>query len=103
MGPTIGCAGIAPAAPSHPFRRTRPNDLLPLPCTDEALSHVCSRLAKVQNFLGRQLAVENVSSHFAFAEATIPEWDLDLPAFPVLEEEAATAQAILAAHHALAA
>jgi uncharacterized protein (UPF0276 family) len=170
------------------------NDLLPLPYTDEALSHVCSRVAEVQDYLGRQIAVENVSSYFAFAEATIPEWefvaavarrtgcrllldvnniyvnavnhgfsadaylmaippdavaeihlagfdasgpclidthgtrvapdvwalyrraiarfgprptllewDLDLPAFAVLEEEAATAQAILAAHHALAA
>jgi len=170
------------------------NDLLPLPYTDEALSHVCSRVAEVQDFLGRQIVVENVSSYFAFAEATIPEWefvaavarrtgcrllldvnniyvnavnhgfsadaylmaippdavaeihlagfdasgpclidthgtrvapdvwalyrkaiarfgprptllewDLDLPAFAVLEEEAATAQAILAAHHALAA
>ena len=170
------------------------NDLLPLPYTDEALSHVCSRVAEVQDYLGRQIAVENVSSYFAFAEATIPEWefvaavarrtgcrllldvnniyvnavnhgfsadaylmaippdavaeihlagfdasgpclidthstrvapdvwalyrraiarfgprptllewDLDLPAFAALEEEAATAQAILAAHHALAA
>ena len=170
------------------------NDLLPLPYTDEALSHVCSRVAEVQDYLGRQIAVENVSSYFAFAEATIPEWefvaavarrtgcrllldvnniyvnavnhgfsadaylmaippdavaeihlagfdasgpclidthgtrvapdvwalyrraiarfgprptllewDLDLPAFAVLEEEAATAQAILAAQHALAA
>ena len=34
---------------------------------------------------------------------TLLEWDLDIPAFAVLEEEAATAQAVLAAHHALAA
>ena len=170
------------------------NDLLPLPYTDEALSHVCSRITEVQDFLGQEIAVENVSSYFAFGEATIPEWefvtavarrtgcrllldvnniyvnavnhgfsadaylmaippdavaeihlagfdasgpclidthgtrvapdvwalyrkaiarfgprptllewDLDLPAFAVLEEEAATAQAILTAHDALAA
>jgi len=170
------------------------NDLLPLPYTDEALSHVCSRIAEVQDFLGREIAVENVSSYLTFAEATIPEWefvtavarrsgckllldvnniyvnavnhgfsadaylvaippeavaeihlagfdasgpclidthgarvappvwalyrkaiarfgprptliewDLDIPAFAVLAEEAATAQAILTAHHALAA
>jgi uncharacterized protein (UPF0276 family) len=34
---------------------------------------------------------------------TLMEWDLDLPAFAVLEEEAATAQSILDARHAVAA
>jgi uncharacterized protein (UPF0276 family) len=51
------------------------NDLLPLPYTDEALSHVCSRLGEVQDILGRPIAVENVSSYLAFADATIPEWE----------------------------
>ncbi len=51
------------------------NDLLPLPYTEEALSHVCRRVAQVQDSLGRELAVENVSSYLAFAEATIPEWE----------------------------
>ena len=51
------------------------NDLLPLPYTQEALVHVASRVAEVQETLGRELAVENVSSYLAFAEATIPEWE----------------------------
>ncbi len=34
---------------------------------------------------------------------TLVEWDSDIPAFAVLEREAATAQAILADHHAVAA
>ena len=51
------------------------NDLLPLPYTEEALDHVCARVAAVQDFLGRELLVENVSSYFAFPEATIPEHD----------------------------
>ncbi|HEX9301201.1 MAG TPA: DUF692 domain-containing protein [Casimicrobiaceae bacterium] len=51
------------------------NDLLPLPYTEEALAHVCRRIAQVQDFLGRELAVENVSSYLAFADATIPEWE----------------------------
>ena len=51
------------------------NDLLPLPYTEEALVHVVSRVAEVQEALGRELAVENVSSYLAFAEATIPEWE----------------------------
>ena len=51
------------------------NDLLPLPYTEEALAHVASRIAEVQEALGRELLVENVSSYLAFAEATIPEWE----------------------------
>ena len=51
------------------------NDLLPLPYTEEALAHVCQRVAAVQDFLGREILVENVSSYLAFAEATIPEWE----------------------------
>jgi uncharacterized protein len=51
------------------------NDLLPLPYTNEALAHVCARVTEVQDFLGREIAVENVSSYLAFAEATIPEWE----------------------------
>jgi hypothetical protein len=36
------------------------NDLLPLPYTEEALDHVCRRVAKVQDTLDRELLVENV-------------------------------------------
>ncbi len=49
------------------------NDLLPLPYTDEALDHVCARVARVQDLLGRTIAVENVSAYAAFAEATMTE------------------------------
>ena len=51
------------------------NDLLPLPYTEEALAHVCTRIAEVQDALGRELLVENVSTYLAFADATIPEWE----------------------------
>ena len=51
------------------------NELLPLPYTEEALAHVCARVAEVQDLLGRELLVENVSSYLAFADATIPEWE----------------------------
>ena len=51
------------------------NDLLPLPYTEESLAHVCARVAEVQDFLGREILVENVSSYLAFADATIPEWE----------------------------
>ena len=62
------CAGAASAAGTL-------NDLLPLPYTEEALAHVCARVAEVQDHLGRELLVENVSSYLAFADATIPEWE----------------------------
>jgi len=51
------------------------NDLLPLPYTEEALDHVCHRVTEVQDAIGRELLVENVSSYLGFADATIPEWD----------------------------
>ena len=49
------------------------NDLLPLPYTEEALDHVCARVAAVQDFLVRELVVENVSSYYAYPESTVPE------------------------------
>ena len=51
------------------------NDLLPLPYTQEALDHVCSRIAQVQDFLGRQILIENVSSYLQFKHSHIPEWE----------------------------
>lgn len=51
------------------------NDLLPLPYTEEALMHLCSRIDAVQQFLGREIAVENLSSYLAFADSTLPEWE----------------------------
>ncbi|HTY98533.1 MAG TPA: DUF692 domain-containing protein [Rhodocyclaceae bacterium] len=51
------------------------NDLLPLPYTREALDTVCARVSRTQDFLGRAIMVENVSSYLRFAGAEIPEWD----------------------------
>jgi uncharacterized protein len=51
------------------------NDLLPLPYTEEALRHVSGRIAQVQDYLGRQILVENVSSYLEFACSRMPEWD----------------------------
>jgi uncharacterized protein (UPF0276 family) len=51
------------------------NDLLPLPYTREALDHVCARVCATQDFLGRAILVENVSSYVTFPESTIPEYE----------------------------
>lgn len=51
------------------------NDLLPLPYTEEALAHVCQRINQVQDYLGRQLLVENLSAYLEFTASAIPEWE----------------------------
>jgi len=51
------------------------NDLLPLPCTEAALSHTAARVAAVQDYLGRQILVENVSSYLQFEGAEMTEWE----------------------------
>lgn len=49
------------------------NDLLPLPCTREALAHLVRRIGQVQEALGRRLLVENVSSYLQFEGAEMAE------------------------------
>ena len=51
------------------------HDLLPLPFTEEALAHVVLRIRAVQETLGRQILIENVSSYLEFEHSTIPEWE----------------------------
>ena len=51
------------------------HDLLPLPYTEEALSQVVERVRRVQDRLGRQILVENVSSYLTFAHSVMPEWE----------------------------
>jgi uncharacterized protein (UPF0276 family) len=51
------------------------HDLLPLPYTEETLEHVVSRLAAVQEHLGRRIALENASTYLTFAGSSIPEWE----------------------------
>jgi uncharacterized protein (UPF0276 family) len=49
------------------------NDLLPFPYTHEALLHVASRVDQVQEKLGRQLLVENLSSYLSFSHSEMTE------------------------------
>ncbi len=51
------------------------HDLLPLPYTEEALEHVVTRVGAVQDLLGRQIALENVSTYLRFAGSRLPEWE----------------------------
>lgn len=51
------------------------NDLLPMPYTRAALDWMDARVSRVQDFLGRTILVENLSSYLRFAGAEMPEWD----------------------------
>ena len=53
---------------------TNLHDLLPMPYTEEALQHMCRRVDQVQNYLGRPLVLENVSSYVNFTFDEMPEW-----------------------------
>jgi len=50
------------------------HDLLPLPYTEEALASVVERVRTVQDFLGRRILLENVSSYVAFRDSQLSEW-----------------------------
>jgi uncharacterized protein (UPF0276 family) len=50
------------------------NDLLPLPYTDEALECVCAHIGEAQDYLGRRILIENISSYVRWRHDTIPEW-----------------------------
>ncbi|MGA7978781.1 MAG: DUF692 domain-containing protein, partial [Chromatiaceae bacterium] len=55
--------------------RTNLHDLLPLPYTEEALRHVVERVRRVQDFLGRRLLLENVSSYLTYRDSRLTEWE----------------------------
>lgn len=50
------------------------HDLLPLPCTEEAIRHVVARVQQVQEGLNRRLLLENVSTYVTYRHSTMPEW-----------------------------
>lgn len=49
------------------------NDLLPLPYTEEAVNHLASRVIEVQDFLGRQILLENLSAYLAYESSRLTE------------------------------
>jgi len=50
------------------------HDLMPIPFTGEALRHIAARIREVQDFLGRRILIENVSSYLSYREDEITEW-----------------------------
>ena len=54
---------------------TNSHDLLPLPYTEEAVNHLVTRIGEVQDYLGRQITLENVSAYVAFDHSALEEWE----------------------------
>jgi uncharacterized protein (UPF0276 family) len=51
------------------------HDLLPLPYNEEAVNHVVERIDRTQDFLGRRILMENVSSYLAYRTSEMTEWE----------------------------
>ncbi len=49
------------------------HDLLPLPYTEEAIATVVANVSKVQDFLGRPIGLENVSSYLTYNDSQMKE------------------------------
>lgn len=54
---------------------TNLHDLMPLPYTQETIQHVADRVSQIQDTLGRQILLENVSSYVAFKDSDLTEWE----------------------------
>jgi uncharacterized protein len=51
------------------------HDLLPLPYTEETVTHVARRIRQVQELLERTILIENVSSYMTFRSSRLEEWE----------------------------
>ena len=51
------------------------NDLLPLPCTEEALRVVSAHVRQTQDVLSRQILIENISAYLQYRHSTMAEED----------------------------
>jgi uncharacterized protein (UPF0276 family) len=54
------------------------HDLLPIPYTRQAINHIVSRIQQIQDFLGRSILIENVSSYLTYKQSEMSEWDFIL-------------------------
>jgi uncharacterized protein (UPF0276 family) len=51
------------------------HDLLPLPYTEATVNHLADRIAEVQDFLGMQILIENLSSYITYCDDAMSEWE----------------------------
>lgn len=51
------------------------HDLMPMPYTEEAINHIADRVSQVQDYLGQQILLENVSSYMTYNDSVMTEWE----------------------------
>lgn len=51
------------------------HDLLPMPYTEASVNHFAERISRVQDFIGRQMLIENLSSYITYTADAMPEWE----------------------------
>lgn len=51
------------------------HDLLPLPYNEATINHIADRIKQVQDFLGRQILIENLSSYVTYHGSEMSEWE----------------------------
>ena len=51
------------------------HDLLPLPYTQDTVTHVADRIQQVQDWLQQQILIENVSSYAEYTHSDMTEWE----------------------------
>ncbi|KDC54499.1 MNIO family bufferin maturase [Pseudoalteromonas sp. S3431] len=51
------------------------HDLLPMPYTNVALEHLANKISQVQDYLGREMIFENVSSYLTYNASQMSEWE----------------------------
>ncbi len=51
------------------------HDLLPLPYTEEAVTHMANKISQVQDYLGQQILIENLSSYITYKQDSMTEWE----------------------------
>ena len=51
------------------------HDLLPLPYNEDTINHIAGRIRQVQDFLGQQILIENLSSYVTYNNSEMSEWE----------------------------
>ena len=54
---------------------TNSHDLLPLPYNEATVAHIVDRVVQVQDYLGRRILLENLSSYVTYKSSELTEWD----------------------------
>ncbi len=51
------------------------HDLMPLPYNDDSVRHVAGRVRDIQDFVGRRMLIENLSSYVTYRQSVMSEWE----------------------------